>query len=494
MRTQTAGPSSDARRMRDPATGVILACSFAVLVTVGAGRGIELSAALLIVVSALVAWHRWLLSWHVLLNVAIATVLFVPIGRYTLAIDLPSALDLYRIVVGLILLGWAAALLVDPTVRVQRTPLDGPIAALVAASLASVAVNYSRVLPLASAVLKSVTLFLSLVLLYYFVTSVVTSAERIIALTRFVVSGVAVVAFFALVEQETGLNVFDHLASVLPILRFEGAFAPAIRNGVARAFGSADHPIALGCLFGMTVPIGFALARSRSAAWWAPTAVILVGILSTGSRTPVVAVVVGVVVLLWLRPRDIAAVLPLAVALFIALGIVSPKTITSMADTFFPASGLLAQQQARASDPTLNSGRANLVPRIEEGMRRPIFGQGVGTRQTGSDNPLRNAPILDNQWLGNFLDVGLLGLGAWCWLLVRVVRRLGRVARTTGGTEGLLAAGLAASVSGFAAGMLTYDTFAFVQETVFFWVLLALAAALVELHWKTDASPTQISV
>jgi hypothetical protein len=461
--------------------------------SVGVGKGVEFSAALLIVVSALVAWHRWLLSWQVLLSVVIGTVLFVPIGRYTLAVDLPSGLDLYRIVVGLVLLGWAAALLVDPTVRLRRTPLDGPIAVLVAASLGSVAVNYTRVLPLASAVLKSVTLFLSLVLLYYFVTGVVTSAGRIVAVVRFIVSGVAVVAFFALVEQKTGLNVFDHLASVLPVLRFEGAFAPAIRNGVARAFGSADHPIALGCLFAMTVPFGFALARSRSAAWWAPTAVILLGILSTGSRTPVLAIVVGVLVLLWLRPRDIVPVLPLVAALFITIGIVSPKTITSMADTFFPSSGLLAQQQARASDPTLNSGRANLVPRIEEGMRRPILGQGVGTRQTGSDNPLRNAPILDNQWLGTFLDVGLLGIGAWCWLLVRIIRRLGRIAQSEEG-EGLLAAGFAASITGFAVGMLTYDTFAFVQETVFFWVLLALAAALVELQWKRDASPTEIPV
>ena len=42
-------------------------------------------------------------------------------------------------------------------------------------------------------------------------------------------------------------------------------------------------------------------------------------------------------------------------------------------------------------------------------MRRPLLGQGLGTRQTGADNPLRNAPILDNQWLGTFLDIGLLG-------------------------------------------------------------------------------------
>ena len=113
-------------------------------------------------------------------------------------------------------------------------------------------------------------------------------------------------------------------------------------------------------------------------------------------------------------------------------------------------------------------------------MRRPILGQGLGTRQTGIDNPLRNAPILDNQWLGLFLDVGLLGVIGWLWLIVRSVGRLGRAARTRGSPESWLAAGLAASITSFAAGMFTYDSLSFVQEAFVFWVLLALAAVLVK--------------
>ena len=121
-------------------------------------------------------------------------------------------------------------------------------------------------------------------------------------------------------------------------------------------------------------------------------------------------------------------------------------------------------------------------------MRRPLLGQGLGTRQTGVDNPLRNAPILDNQWLGTFLDIGLLGVAGWLWLIVRIVRRLGRVARTRGSPDGLLAAGFVASITGFAVAMLTYDSLAFVQETFVFWVLLALAAMLIAVHPETEAS------
>jgi O-antigen ligase len=108
----------------------------------------------------------------------------------------------------------------------------------------------------------------------------------------------------------------------------------------------------------------------------------------------------------------------------------------------------------------------------------------VGTRQTGEDNPLRNAPILDNQWLGIFLDIGLLGIVGWLWLFVRVARRLGRIARTRGSPDGLLAAGCVASIAGVAVAMVTFDLFAMIQETVMLWVLLALAATLVAVHFE----------
>ena len=148
---------------------------------------------------------------------------------------------------------------------------------------------------------------------------------------------------------------------------------------------------------------------------------------------------------------------------------------------------MIAEQSTLAADPTLLSGRANFWPRLVDGMRRPILGQGVGTRQTGEDNPLRNAPILDNQWLGLFLDVGLVGLFGWIWLIVRSLRRLGRVARTRGSPEGILAAAFASAITGFAVAMFTYDSLAYVQEELVLWVLLALSAVLVRADSKTGA-------
>ena len=125
------------------------------------------------------------------------------------------------------------------------------------------------------------------------------------------------------------------------------------------------------------------------------------------------------VTLLWLRPRDVVRLLPLMIPMLIVIKIAAPGAIATVKNSFFPQGGLFAEQSQLAGDPTLISGRANFKPRLREGMRRPILGQGLGTRQTGIDNPLRNAPILDNQWLGLFLDVGLLGVIGWLWLIVR---------------------------------------------------------------------------
>ena len=220
----------------------------------------------------------------------------------------------------------------------------------------------------------------------------------------------------------------------------------------------------------------------------------LMGIMATASRTPILAVAAATIVFLWLRPHDIRPLLPLVIPIVIVIKIVAPGSIGMVKSLFLPEGGtksLVAEQSTLAADPTLLSGRANFWPKLVDGLKRPILGQGLGTRQTGEDNPLRNAPILDNQWLGLFLDVGLVGLFAWIWLVVRSTRRLGRLARTRGSPEGILAAAFAAAIIGFAVAMFTYDSLAYVQASLVFWALLALSAALVRAHsTATAGSPS----
>ena len=348
--THAAGRWSGPSRTSDLRTGLILACSVALAAAVVVGRGVAPAASLLMFLSIIVAWHRSILAWPVLVCFVSSAVLFVPVSRYSLTLNLPLGLDIWQLALMLVVLLWLAALLVDPEVHLRRTPLDGPVALIVAASLGSVAVNYGRVAPLASVVLKELIVFVSFIVLYYFISSVAASVARVYLVTQFIVCAVGVIAFFAIIEQRTGFNVFDRLGSVLPALQFDGGKL-TYRYGLIRATGSADHPIALGVLFAMVFPLGLALAKSRSPVWWAPTSLILIGLLVSGSRTPFLALATGGVALLLLRPRDIRPLLPLAIPMLIVIKLVAPGSIATLKESFFPSSGqsvIASQRDARS--------------------------------------------------------------------------------------------------------------------------------------------------
>ena len=428
---------------------------------------------------ALVAW-RGTLQWPAIAAFVIAVGLFIPIGRYTIPIQLPFDLEPYRVVVAIVVLCWVGALLVDPAVRLRRTPFDTPIAVIVLAVLGSVAVNPGRVSTLQAPVVKSLTFFLGFVLVYYLLVSIMRSRRTIETLTKVVVAGTAVVSALAIVEQRTGFNAFDHIGDVLPVLQFNGPIEIK-RFGLSRAVGSVSHPIELGVLLAVVLPLGLALTFSAGRRWAIPTGVIAVGMMASVSRSPVVVVCAAGLVLLWLQPKDLKRMLPLLVPLIVVVKLMLPGSIATVKTLFFPEGGLVAEQThlAPEADPLLAGGRLRLIrPSLDEASRRPILGEGYGTRQTGFFNPLRNAPILDDQWLGLLLEAGIVGVVGWGALLVGAARRLGRASRRRAGPEGWLAAGFAAAIVGFATGMFTFDALAFSQVTFVLWVVLALAASL----------------
>jgi O-antigen ligase len=289
-----------------------------------------------------------------------------------------------------------------------------------------------------------------------------------------------VVAALAIVEQRTGFNAFDRIGDVLPLLQFTAPIESE-RLGLSRAIGSASHPIELGVLLAMVLPLGLALTFSVGRRWAIPTGVLAVGTMASVSRTPLVALCAASVVLLWLQPKDLKRLLPLLIPLIVVVRIMLPGSIATVKNLFFPEGGLVAQGQrlSAEADPLLAGGRIRVIgPSLDEASRKPLLGEGYGTRQTGFFNPLRNAPILDNQWLGTLLEAGIVGVAGWIALFVVAARRLGRASRRRAGPEGWLAAGFAAAIVGFGTGMLTFDALAFSQVTFVLWVLLALAASL----------------
>lgn len=469
----------------DPAliaiAGAIGLLSFGVLI----GRGVSTLAVLLPVVAIAAAVRCTFVGWDRLIALILVVVLFVPIGRYSLPGTLPFSLELYRVVVAMCLLLWAASLLVDSRVGIARTAFDPPLLLIMVCVLASELTNPSRVGAYGTYVIKSMTFFLSFVLVYYLTATTLRTRASVDFLLRLLVVGGALIGVFAVIEQRTHYNVFDHLHTVLPVLSYDGALNYLSLGGHLRVFGPSEQPIALGAALVLILPLTVYFARTSGRQWWLAALLVLLGAMASGSRTAVVMLVVEVIVFLCLKPKETKKLWPALLPAVLVLHFALPGTIGSLRSAFFPKGGIIAQQTTIAAnaDPLLAGGRIReLKPMLSEASRKPLFGEGYGTRITGFQTVDRNAPILDDQWLDIVLELGFVGLAAWVWLIVRAVRRFFRASRTSEHTgDDWLFAALAACIASFGVGMLTFDAFSFTQVTFIFWILLALSATSLRL-------------
>lgn len=430
------------------------------------------------------------LRWETVLVVLLLVILFIPIRRYRMPGDLPFQLEPYRVLVAVILAGWIAALLVDSRVRLRRSGLDGPIALVLLAVLGSVAFNPVRFASAEATALKALTFFLSFVLVFYLVVSVVRTETAAMLLVKTLVAGGAVVAILAIIEARAGFTPFTRLDAVLPFLTPDPSFSDGLaRGGRMRAFGSAEHPIALSAALVMLVPLALHVVRVSSARWYLALIALVIGVLATVSRTGVLMLLVIGIVFLVLRRRETQRLWPLLVPFLVITHFAVPGTLGSIKQAFLPESGLVAQQSATTGDCNADGRIADLGPTLSAVAEKPILGHGYGTRIVTGEGA--NACILDNQWLGTLLDIGLVGALAWLWLFLGVLRRVGGPARDDPSPLGWLAVAITASVTAFAVGMFLFDAFSFVQATFVLFIVLGLGAAVLRGLEPLPAPPSR---
>ena len=475
MRALVAAPRADGA-----GPPFLAAAGFAVLaaaVAAGGRSGTLFAGAAGALFLTAVLVRRPYVRWETVLVALLLVILFIPIRRYRMPGDLPFQLEPYRVLVALILAGWIAALLVDSRVRLRRSGLDGPITFMLMATLASVAANPARFADAESTALKSLTFFLSFVLVFYFVVSVVRSEATAMVVLKTLVAGGAVVAVLAIVEARTSTAPFARLDAVLPFLTPDPSFADGLaRGGSTRAFGPAEHPIALSAALVLLIPLALYVVRVAGARWYLPLVALVVGVLATVSRTGVLMLFVIGVVFLVLRPRETRRLWPLLVPALVATHFAVPGTLGAIKQAFLPEGGLVAQQSATTGDCNADGRIADLGPTLTEVAEKPVLGHGYGTRIVSGEGA--NACILDNQWLGTLLDLGVVGALAWLWLFLAVLRRLGAVGRDDPSAIGWLAVAITASVSAYAVAMFTFDAFGFIQVTFLLFVLLGLGGTV----------------
>jgi O-antigen ligase len=469
---------------RHDRVGTVISAVFVVvclaLVAAGVLTGLPLTFVMLLVAAVLaMVWHRFLLSWPTLLAGIALLIILVPIRHYELPGSLPIQLEPYRVVVAFLAVAWIASALIDPRIRFRRTGgvIDRPLAIFLAVVLLSVFFNLSRVSSVGPDVVKGLLFFGSFVVVLFLVASLLRRHADIERIVSVIVLGMVVVAVFALFESRTGRNAFLGLDRVIPILKATGEIETLERGARLRAFGSAQHPIAMGAAFAMTIPLALSLAIARrQARWWLAAGAVMIGAVSTVSRTAILMIVVVGLVFLWLRP-EMKRFWPFIVPVIVATHFALPGTLGTIKKSFFPAEGLIAQQQ----DAAVGSGRlATLGPALrEEFVPNPLFGEGFATRVTkpNRDVPVANAPILDNQWLGILLETGVAGALSLLWLFLRFIRRMGHEAKQDPSARGWLLVGITASVAAYGVGMFTFDAFSFIQVTFLLFIVIGLGCA-----------------
>ena len=486
-------------------TAAVASIAFAVLlllVAVGARSGTvkPLVPFVLLVTVAAAGGLRVLLRWKGMLTSIVLVVFFIPFKRYTLPATLPFQLDLYRILIAFVLITWVISLMMRRGPRIRRTGLEGPIVAFIAFAIASAGVNagYLGGVGLASFVIKALTFSASYLILLYFITAIVTSRDQIDRVIRVMVRCGVIVALAAVYEYRSHDNLFNNLHTILPFLTFHD---PAVlsgltpqyldRSGGFRAFASAEHPIELSAVLAMLVPLAMYLVKTTGQRRWLGAALALgIGVFATLSRTGIVILFVELIVFLRWRPAEVRRYLPLLAPAMCIVYAAAPHTFGSLYAQFFPQNGIVAQQDTHTTDHNalVADGRlARIGPNLHQWLYHdPLLGTAIGSRQTsitvGNATSLAGgvplSQILDDQWLGNLLMTGALGVAALIWFLTRWRRSLTRVARLDNGKDGWLAVSLVAPVTGFVVSMFTFDAFGFTQVSVVFFFFVALGCAL----------------
>jgi len=447
------------------------------------------------VVLALRETHKPILTWPNAIVCLVLIIWLIPIRLYRLPIGLPFNLEPYRIAVLLLIFGLILGIMLGH-LPVTAAGHGKALFALGAIAFASQAVNWSSLdLPGQPPVaFKTLSYFISFVAIFMLIAAGIQRYSDAKQILCGVVIGGAIVAVAAMYESRTRTNLFENLDHWIPGLVKQPREVLELRGGRLRVRGSAQHPIALGVALTMCVPLAIVLAQyaasqARKYLWLAAAAVCTMGALVTVSRTVVAMAIVMTLVGLLVRPVQVLKYWPVLLVLPAIAHAVAPGTLGALYKSIFPEEGLAADLQGRAG--LGGSGRlADLAPGFDLWRESPLVGHGLGFVATTATPVAEGATqgatgfqiIFDNQYMATLVSLGALGLIAAVWVVWGAALKLTSSARRhRQGPEADLVAACALSCSGFAAAMLFFDAFAFVQVTIVFFIIAAVGLRLRQL-------------
>lgn len=248
------------------------------------------------------------------------------------------------------------------------------------------------------------------------------------------------------------------------------------RGGFIRATGTASHPLEYGVVLCMTFPIAIVLAMEDKArgllARWLPVAIIAIASVLSVSRSELIGLVVGVVVLLPTfsgRSRLLVGFLGLALAGVTAMLV--PGLLGTIRGLF---TGI-------TTDPSALSRTNSYDAAGELVSRFPLVGKGFGTL-------LPRYHIFDNEYLLLAIELGLLGLFAFLTLVITALISAGLAhERAVAPIDRQLAQALVASALAGAITMAFFDGLSFPMSAGILFLILGLCGGSLRLSPNRSA-------
>jgi putative inorganic carbon (HCO3(-)) transporter len=314
------------------------------------------------------------------------------------------------------------------------------------------------------------------------IIALLTTTDRVTLVLKGLLLGGSLSASFAIIQFLTGMDLAGQFR--LPGLR-AGSFPLVeqliVRQGVIRAQGSAAHPLELGVVLTMLVPLGIGVVTSARAKgektwpWVVCTVFLVCGALVTVSRSVVIGLAAAILVMAWRWPiRRLAATLT-GITLVLALGWIYQIRLANAFATSFETS---------SSDPSLKSrmsGRTYVFAHYREHL---WFGEGPGTYST-----YRHRPILDNEYLTKLIDVGMLGLATYVVLLCVALVLALRASAAASNAIAELAGGVSGSIVVLIVAEAIFDISGFQQSWYLAWFIIALTGVMSYISRNGDVVP-----
>jgi hypothetical protein len=373
------------------------------------------------------------------------------------SIELPGGANLDRpLLVALALLWFCALALLTGAARprVKLTGVHFAAFAFFALCCLGIALNGGTLANMDEVGLaaKKLALLFSYILFFVIVASVVRPREvpRYVAL---MVGLGAVLALATILEYRTHYNIFYSLwARVLPVT-IPSELDTADSIGRLNVLGPTDQPLELAALLAMVLPFALmgsieAATRRRRLFYIAAVGLLLAAGVATSRKTSLVAPAAAILLLAVYRPRTvIRSLLGLALVLGVLVHATSPGALGSVFEQLEPG------HINTVSTTTDRVARYDAV--MPDIMSHLLIGRGYG-----SYDPHKYR-ILDNEYLGVIIAVGLLGLIGYAAILLAMMILAHRTIRGPDPRRAGLALASLASVGVILVVSAFFDVFSF---------------------------------